>query len=137
MSASMKATWMSKIVFSGFFTAAVLSSVGCGGKTKTELGTIQVGSYSAHVFIEGDVVAAGAKSRMVIKVTPGMPTSITGWIGTMTAEGSTKAQAVYDSGDGDFDDDVVAPSPLPPGALFWFEIDTDGTKDLGSIPFAK
>jgi hypothetical protein len=127
---------MSKMLLYGVLSVCGWSSIACA-PTKTELGTTQVGAYSVHVFIEGNVVAAGAESRMVLKASPGMPTSITGWLGTASGDGSIKALAVYDSADGDYDDDVMAPSPLPVGAMFWFEMDTSGTKDVGSIAFAK
>jgi hypothetical protein len=32
---------------------------------------------------------------------------------------------------------VVAPTPIPAGAKFWFEIDTAGVKQTGSIDYLK
>ncbi len=121
------------------FLCAV-ASMGCSSSSttpKTDLGIATAGAYTAHVYIEGAGVTAGAPSRMVMVVTGGMPTAITGWIGTASGEGSVKKAAVFDSGDGDYDIDLVSPTPLPADAKFWFETDTSGKKDVGSLPFAK
>jgi hypothetical protein len=112
---------------------------GCSSSTddETPVGVITAGVYSVDVHQEGAAVASGVSSRFVMKVTGGTPTTITGWIGVASGEGSVKKVAVYDSGDGDFDDDVVAPSPIPAGSQFWIEVDTAGKKDVGSIAWKK
>ncbi len=114
------------------------SSIGCSSTPKEErdLGDVTVGTNTLHIALEGSGVAAGAGSRFVIKATAGTkPTSITGWIGTMEGEGSVKKLSTYDANDGDFDDDVVAPSPIPPGSKYWFQVETDGKTTLGSIAY--
>ena len=35
------------------------------------------------------------------------------------------------------DDDVIAPTPIPAGSKFWFEVETNGTKEVGSIAWKK
>ena len=79
----------------------------------------------------------GGKSRFVLVVTGGMPTSVTGWVGTDTAAGSVMTPASYDAADGDYDVDLVSPSPIPAGSRFFFQTDTNGKKDLGSVAYAK
>jgi hypothetical protein len=124
--------------------AAVLflavSANGCSSSTddETPVGTVTVGAYSIAIHQEGSAVAPGATSRFVMKTASGQPASITGWIGIASGEGSVKKPAIYDAGDGDFDDDVVAPTPLPAGAQFWIEVvDPSGKKDVGSIAWKK
>jgi hypothetical protein len=51
----------------------------------------------------------------------------------MSGDGSLKAVAVYDAGDGDFDDDVTVPSPMPTGAKFFFDVTTNGSVANGSV----
>ena len=98
------------------------------------LGSAQVGSYTFDVSREGDAAAPGNSTRFVLKPTAGgNPTSITGWVGTASGDGSVKSVAVYDAGDGDFDDDVTVPSPMPTGAKFFFDVDTNGSVATGSI----
>ena len=63
------------------------------------------------------------------------PTSVTGWIGVMSAEGSVKKLASYDANDGDFDDDITCPNPLPVGSKFYFDVTTAGVTLTGSIDF--
>lgn len=117
------------------FGICCLSSwLGCSSTPSVELGSVQVGSYTFDVTREGDAPDPGATTRFVLKPTAGgNPTSITGWVGTMTGDGSVKAVAVYDSGDGDFDDDVTVPSPMPTGAKFYFDVTTNGSVVTGSI----
>jgi hypothetical protein len=106
----------------------------CSSTPAVELGTTQVGTYTFDISREGDAPAAGVSTRFVVKPTAGgMPTSITGWVGTATGEGSVKALAVYDSGDGDFDDDLTVPSPLPDGSKFYFDVVSAAATATGSI----
>ena len=122
------------------FLTFVLSTAGCSSKSsdeKTDLGVTTAGAYTARVYLEGSAIAAGKPSRIVMVVTGGMPTGITGWIGTEKGEGSTKKAAEFDAADGDFDIDLVSPSPLPAGSKFWVETDTAGKKDIGSIAYSK
>jgi len=108
---------------------------GCSSKDDaTVVGDVTVGTQTLHVEREGAEVAAGAKTRFVLKVTSGAkPTSVTGWVGVESGEGSTKYKANYDEGDGDFDDDVTCPTPLPAGSKIWFDVMNGDTKTTGSI----
>jgi hypothetical protein len=130
-----------KTLFTAASCACVLafSSVGCSSSSsdEKEVGTVTAGTYSVHVLQEGSAVAAGATTRFILKLTPGGATSVTGWVGVESGDSSEKKLASYDSGDGDYDDDVVAPTPIPAGAKFWFEIDTAGVKQTGSIDYLK
>ena len=128
-----------KTIFAADSCVLALSSVGCSSSSsdEKEVGTITAGTYSVHVLQEGSAVAAGATTRFILKLTPSTATSVTGWVGVESGEGSAKKLASYDSGDGDYDDDVVAPTPIPAGAKFWFEIDTAGVKQVGSIDYLK
>ena len=133
---------MKSNLFAATLTLAVssLAAMGCSSsKTdSTPVGTLTVGTYTIDIAQEGAAVAPGATSRFVLKSTAGgKPTSITGWIGIASGEGSVKKEASYDANDGDFDDDVVAPKPLPTGAQFWIEVDTNGHKDVASIAWKK
>lgn len=98
------------------------------------VGTTTAGPYTFDVLREGDAPAAGVTTTMVLKATAGgMPTSITGWIGVASGEGSTKVLAIYDAADGDFDDDVTVPTPMPAGAKYYFEVTTNSAVVTGSI----
>ena len=61
----------------------------------------------------------------------------TSWLETsapVTPHGEiTLRWSVYDSGDGDYDDDVVIPNPLPTDAKLYFDVLVDGTVTTGSI----
>ena len=116
-----------------------LVTTGCSSSTtpKTDLGVTMAGPYSAHVYIEGTGVTAGVGSRMVIVIVGAQPTAMTRWIGLDTAAGSVKKTADFDKADGDWDIDLVTPSPIPAGSKFYFETDTDGKKDVGSLPYSK
>ena len=123
-----------------FLPALVLlgTSLGCSSsETHVDIGDVTVGSYTFHIFREGDPVAAGVDTRLVLKPTAGgNPTSITGWIGVESGDGSEKAAADYDSGDGDYDDNLHCPSPLPDGSKFWFQVvDGNGQTLTGSIDY--
>ena len=112
------------------------TALGCSSAKAedTDLGDVPAGPQTFHVAREGDAVVAGGKTRFVIKVTAGTPpTSLTGWVGVESGEGSLKYKASFDSKDGDFDDDVTAPSPLPAGSKFWLDVDNNGVKTTGSI----
>lgn len=107
---------------------------GCSSSSAVELGTVQAGTYTFEVSREGDAPDPGATTRFVVKPTAGgMPTSVTGWVGTATGEGSEKVLAVYDSGDGDFDDDLTVPSPLPAGSKFYFDVVSASGTVTGSV----
>lgn len=98
------------------------------------VGTAQVGTYTFDISREGDAPGAGVSTRFVLKPTAGgNPTSITGWVGIATGDGSVKSVAVYDAGDGDFDDNVTVPAPMPTGAKFYFDVDTNGDVATGSV----
>ena len=121
-------------------TVFCVADIGCSSsstKDETPVGVLQVGPYSLDIHQERDAVAPGATSRFVIKASGGTPTSITGWIGMESAAGSAKKLATFDPGDSDYDDDVVAPTPIPPGSKFWVEVDTNGKKDVASIAWKK
>ncbi len=113
----------------------VLSTIlACGSSTPSvTIGTVQVGTYSFDITREGDAPTAGVTTRYVLKSNAtAQPTSITGWAGIESGEGSVKAVAVFDPADGDFDDDFTVPSPVPSGAKFYFDVDTDGEDVIGS-----
>ena len=128
-----------KTIFAAASCVLALSSVGCSSSSsdEKEVGTVTAGTYSVHVLQEGSAVAAGASTRFILKLTPATATSVTGWVGVESGEGSTKKLASFDSKDGDYDCDVVGPTPIPAGAKFWFEIDTAGAKQVGSIDYVK
>ncbi len=132
------------MIKSTFISATLLSfaliSAGCSSTASDEspLGVATAGAYTFDIAQEGSAVAPGVQTRFVMKATAGgQPTSVTGWIGVESGEGSVKKLAVFDSGDGDFDADVVSPTPIPANAKFWFEVDTAGKKDVGSINYLK
>ena len=117
-----------------FAVCCVSSLLACSSTPEVELGSVQVGTYTFDVTREGDAPEAGVTTRFVLKPTAGgNPTSITGWVGTLSGNGSVKAVAVYDAGDGDFDDDVTVPSPMPTGAKFFFDVSTNGSVVTGSV----
>ncbi|MEO8702753.1 MAG: hypothetical protein ABI867_22100 [Kofleriaceae bacterium] len=101
---------------------------------KTDIGDATVGAITFHIFREGPAATAGADTTLVLKSTAGgNPTSIVGWVGLETADDSTKVDAVFDSGDGDYDIDITCPDPLPAGSQFWFTVDDDGAVETGMI----
>ncbi|MEP6864249.1 MAG: hypothetical protein ABJE66_26755 [Deltaproteobacteria bacterium] len=76
---------------------------------------------------EGDMPAAGVSTQLVLKPMSGAkPDSVLGWVGVADAPASAKVAAMYDSNDGDFDDPMTCPSPLPEGSKIYFDI-TEGS----------
>ena len=131
---------MKSIVLATLFASSVLLATACSSSSSdaTPVGTVHVGAYTIDISQENAGVTPGGTSRFVLKPSAGgKPTGITGWIGVQSGEGSVKKDAVYDPNDGDFDDDVVAPNPIPAGALFWFEVATNEQRDVGSIAWTK
>jgi hypothetical protein len=114
-----------------------LSAAGCSSSTadETPLGSASAGAYTFTIHQEKAMVGPSALTRFVLQTSNGKPDSVTGWVGTMTGEGSTKMAANYDSGDLDWDDDVTSPATIPAGSKFWFEVVTAGKTDVGSIDF--
>lgn len=115
-----------------------MSATGCGSTAKDtrDLGDVTVGAYTVHLETEGAAVSPGAVTQFVVKPTAGgKPTSVVGWVGVQTGEGSTKAPGNYDANDGDYDIDVTAPNPIPTGSMFWFQLETNGHIDTGSIAY--
>jgi hypothetical protein len=123
--------------FRHVFSLCCLSGLlaACSSTPAVELGTVQVGSFTFDVSREGDAPDPGVSTRFVVKATAGgMPTSVSGWVGTVPGDGAAKVPAVFDAGDGDFDDDVTVPSPLPAGSKFCFDVvSSDGATVTGAI----
>jgi len=87
-----------------------------------------------HISREGDMPAAGVSTQLVLKPVSGAkPDSVMGWVGTTDAPASAKVAATYDSNDGDFDDDITCPSPMPEGAKIYFDITEGSTTDTISV----
>jgi hypothetical protein len=115
-----------------------LCLVGVGCKTPaTDIGDVTVGSASYHISREGDAVAAGVSTDLVVKPAAGdtKPDSVVGWIGLADAADSTKVTGTFDPNDGDFDNDLTCPSPLPAGSQFWFTVTVAGVPATGSIDY--
>lgn len=106
----------------------------CGGSA-TPIGTATVAGYAFDISYEDAAPDPGADTNFVLKPASGHPTTITGWVGSAGAPGSAKVAAVFDSGDGDYDLPYTIPDPLPPGSLFFFDVETDGSGAVGSIAF--
>jgi len=101
---------------------------GCTSTSATDIGDATIASgQTFHISREGDMPAAGVSTQLVLKPMTGVkPDSVMGWVGTADAPASAKVAAKYDSNDGDFDDDITCPSPLPEGAKIYFDI-TEGS----------
>ena len=118
-----------------FFALCVTAGAACGSSA-TDIGDITVGTTSYHISREGPEPAAGVATQMVIKPNDGSkPDMIAGWVGLANADASTKVAAKYDPNDGDFDDDITCPSPMPVGSKFHVDITTAGVVLSGSIDF--
>lgn len=106
----------------------------CSSTSATDIGDVTVNGQTIHVAREGDMPAAGVSTQLVFKPMSGAkPDSIVGWVGLAEADASTKVTAVYDSGDGDFDDDITCPTPLPAGSMIWFTVTSGATVTTASI----
>jgi hypothetical protein len=106
----------------------------CSSTEATDIGDVQVNGQTIHVAREGDMPAAGVSTQLVFKATTGAkPDAVKGWVGLEDAADSTKVAAVYDAGDGDFDDDITCPSPLPPGSKIWFTVTSGETVTTASV----
>jgi hypothetical protein len=117
-----------------FGICCMSSLLACSSEPSVDVGDTQVGTFTFHISREGVAPDPGVTTRFVVKPTAGgKPTAITGWVGSATGEGSVKSAAVFDSGDGDFDDDVMVPSPMPPDAKFYFEVTAAGAVMVGSV----
>lgn len=101
---------------------------GCASSSATDIGDATMANGQVfHISREGDMPAAGVATRLVLKPMGGeKPDSARGWVGTTDAPASAKVLATYDPNDGDFDDDITCPSPLPEGAKIYFDV-TEGS----------
>ena len=104
------------------------------GTNAVSVGTVQLGQYTFDISREGAAPGPGVSTDYVVKPPAGgMPTSVDGWVGTADEPAASKTTAVFDSNDGDFDTDLTIPSPMPTDAMFYFDVNTDGTILTGSI----
>ncbi len=111
-----------------------LAALAACGSNATEVGTVQLGQYTFKISREGPAPGPGVSTDYVVKPTAGgMPTSVDGWVGTADEPAGDKTQSVFDPHDGDFDTDLTMPSPMPDGAMFYFDVYTDGVMQTGSI----
>ncbi|MEO8554188.1 MAG: hypothetical protein ABI678_29635 [Kofleriaceae bacterium] len=107
---------------------------GACSTSATDIGDAQVNGQTIHVAREGDMPAAGVTTTIVFKATTGTkPDAIKGWVGLAEVEASAKVAAVYDANDGDFDDDITCPTPLPAGSKIWFDVTTGETTTTASV----
>ena len=67
-------------------------------------------------------VKAGGEGAFDLVITGGTPKAVRFWVGTETAEGSVKAKAEEETAD-NWHTHVEVPSPLPPAAKFWVEVE--------------
>ena len=107
---------------------------GCGSSS-TALGSLTIGGTAMVVSQQG-TGAAGSTTRYIIKPTGGRGTisTIEVWVGIESAEGSMRATASFDAADGDFDADVVVPSPIPANSRLWLRVQTTGgMPNTGSV----
>jgi hypothetical protein len=113
---------------------AFLFAAGCSSTPQTDIADATVGPYTVHVFREGPMPAAGVSTDLVLKpLTGGKPDSVEGWVGLADEPASSKTQAVFDTGDGDFDTDLTCPDPMPAGAQIWFDLTTAGVVATMSV----
>ena len=116
-----------------FCALCVVAGAACSDSA-TDIGDATVNGQMFHVSREGPMPAAGVSTQLVFKAMDGSkPDSIMAWVGVANVELSQKVLAVYDPGDGDFDDDVICPSPLPAGAKIWFDVTVGATTTTGSV----
>lgn len=101
---------------------------GCTSTSATDIGDATMSNGQVfHISREGDMPAAGVSTQLVLKPMSGAkPDSVMGWVGVADAPASAKVAATYDPNDGDFDDDVTCPSPLPEGSKIYFDV-TEGS----------
>ncbi len=120
--------FLSSLIFAGIAVS------GACGTSATDIGDVEAGTHSYHVAREGAEPAAGVSTQLVFKPNDGVKAdSIYGWVGLADVAMSGKVLAVYDPNDGDFDDDVTCPSPLPAGALIYFDVTLAGVTNTASI----
>ena len=121
------------MTISSLVAASLLTLTACASSAVV-LGSTQAGPYTFDVSYEGPVpTEAGAKTRMILKATAGgMPTSIVSWIGPAEVPAAEKVAATFDPADSDYDTDLTVPSPLPAGAKYYFDVNTNGTIVTGS-----
>jgi hypothetical protein len=113
---------------------ASLLLAACSSSSAVTLGSTQAGPYTFDVKYEGPAPAAGVMTNFVLKPTAGgMPTSIESWVGPSDVDASMKEAGVYDPADGDYDTEIAIPNPLPSGAKYYFDVNTNGTVVTGSM----
>lgn len=99
------------------------------------IGTMRVGDLDVELAQGHGGVAAGKESHLVVKLpyTDDGDTIVRAWIGTQDRTLSLVSKGEYAPGHDDYDVHVVAPDPLPEGALWWVEVHRpDGTREVGS-----
>jgi hypothetical protein len=108
---------------------------GCSSTPATDIGDATMANGQVfHISREGDMPAAGVSTQLVVKPASGAkPDSVMGWVGVADAPASAKVAATYDPNDGDFDDDITCPNPLPEGSKIYFDITEGSTTDTISV----
>ena len=104
---------------------------------ETALGTFEIGGLPIELAQGHGVVTAGKESHLVVKLpfNDGGSTVVRAWIGSADRTLSRVGKGEYAPSHDDYDVHATAPDPLPPGALWWVEIERpDGTILIGSAP---
>jgi hypothetical protein len=99
------------------------------------LGTVTIGALEVELAQGHGALAAGQDAHLVVKLpyADSGATVVRAWIGTRDRTLSYVGKGEYAATHDDYDIHATAPDPLPPGALWWIELEQpDGTKLLGS-----
>ena len=107
---------------------------------ETPLGAFDIGGIKVEAAQGHGAVEPGKEGHLVIKLPyeDDGATVVRAWIGTADRTLSTVGRGEYAPSHDDYDIHAVAPSPLPPDAQWWVEIEKpDGGKTVGSFPLLK
>ena len=98
-------------------------SHGSAEHARLPIGQQTVGTVTLVATMDAPVNAAGGgEGAFDVVIKPTKPKAVRFWIGMESGEGSVKAKAVEETPD-NWHTHAEVPSPLPPGAKFWVEVE--------------
>ena len=102
---------------------------------EVSLGVISIGGMTIELAQGHGAIEAGHEGHLVVKLpyNDKGATIVRAWIGTEDRTLSFVGKGEYAASHDDYDIHAVAPDPLPPGAMWWIEVQKpDGSKSIGS-----
>lgn len=96
---------------------------------KQDFGTTTIGGVKFEKITQEGAIEAGHEGAFDVVIAEGQkpPKALRAWIGTESAEGSTKTKLEKEP-NRHYHSHVETPDPIPAGAQYWLEVEPEGGK---------